>query len=231
MPSLGAVLIYASARAIKPDEAVSVWQTGWPSRLALVTTFLATLFLPIQAAVGLGVVLSALLYLNEASTDVSVVELVKRPDGRIEERRAPRQLPSNQVTVLDVYGHLFYAGARTLAQQLPRPDGAENPAVVLRLRGRRSVGATLVEVLDTYSQKLQNANGRLYLAGINSEAREQIARTHKLQLSGPVRVFPATAVRGEATHEAYEAAQAWLVSRRADAGAKPPEPTGPENAP
>src|SRR5690606_27918389 len=97
MPALGAVLIYASARAIKPAEAVSIWQTGWHSRLAIVTTFLATLLLPIQVAVGLGVVLSALLYLNEASTDVSVVELVKQPDGSVQERQAPRQLPSNKV--------------------------------------------------------------------------------------------------------------------------------------
>jgi SulP family sulfate permease len=213
MPSLGAVLIYASARAIKPAEAVSIWQTGWPSRLGMVTTFLATLFLPVEAAVGLGVVLSALLYLNEASTDVSVVALVKRPDGRIQERTAPRQLPSNQVTVLDVYGHLFYAGARTLARQLPRPDDAENPAVVLRLRGRRHVGATLVEVLSNYANKLSEVNGRLYLAGVSSEAHDQITRTAKLRLTGPVRVYEATDVRGEATHQAVEAAGAWLVQQ------------------
>ena len=83
---------------------------------------MATLFLPIQAAVGIGVVLSALLYMNESSTDVSVVELMEQPDGRIEERTPPRRLPADKVTVLDVYGHLFYAGARTLERLLPRPE-------------------------------------------------------------------------------------------------------------
>jgi SulP family sulfate permease len=229
MPALGAVLIYASARAIKPAEAVSIWQTGWASRLAIVATFMATLLLPIQAAVGLGVVLSALLYLNEASTDVSVVALVKRPDGRIEERQAPKQLPSNEVTVLDVYGHLFYAGARTLAQQLPRPDGAKNPAVVLRLRGRRNVGATLVEVLSNYANELNEVNGRLYLTGISADAREQIARTHKLRLTGPVRINEATAVRGEATNEAVEAAKTWLVNQAAEAEPESPAPAGPNS--
>jgi SulP family sulfate permease len=216
MPALGAVLIYASARAIKPAEALSIWQTGWPSRLAIVTTFLATLLLPIQAAVGLGVVLSALLYLNEASTDVSVVELLKRPDGRIEERQAPKQVPNHKVTVLDVYGHLFYAGARTLAQQLPRPDGAENSAVVLRLRGRRSVGATLVEVLSNYAEKVKAGGGRLYLTGVSESAYDQIVRSGKLRLTGPVRVYEATATRGEATDEAYRDAQNWLAESQAE---------------
>ena len=92
MPALGALLILASVSTIKPSEALSIWNTGWPSRLASITTFLSTLFLPIQAAVGIGVVLSALLYVNESSTDISVVELVKR--ARRTNRRA-QSCPSN----------------------------------------------------------------------------------------------------------------------------------------
>jgi SulP family sulfate permease len=217
MPALSALLIFASLTTIKPAEARAIWQTGWPSRLAIVTTFLTTLFLPIQAAVGIGVVLSALLYLNEAATDVSVVELVERPDGRIEERPAPQQLPGNRVTVLDVYGHLFFAGARTLERLLPRPQDGEHPAVVLRLRGRTRVGATLVEVLANYAGTLQAANGRLYLSGLSNEVYEQMGRTGKLTLIGPERAYEATPIVGESTREATADAQTWLVGLRGDA--------------
>lgn len=61
MPALGALLIVASASTINPANARAIWKTGWPSRLAIATTFLSTLLLPIQAAVGIGVTLSALL--------------------------------------------------------------------------------------------------------------------------------------------------------------------------
>lgn len=213
MPALGMLLILASISTIKPPEALSIWKTGWTSRLAGVTTFLSTLFLPIQAAVGFGVVLSALLYVNQSSTDISVVELVKRTDGLIEERKPPRQLPSNKVTVLDVYGYLFYAGARTLERLLPKPNGTENPVVILRLRGRSNLGATLVEVLANYADKLKESQGRLYLTGIGAEAYEQIVRTGKLRLTGPVRIYEATAVRGQSTQEAYADAETWLVGK------------------
>ncbi|HEU4594692.1 MAG TPA: SulP family inorganic anion transporter [Pyrinomonadaceae bacterium] len=217
MPALGALLIIASVSTIKPSEALSIWNTGWPSRLAGVTTFLSTLLLPIQAAVGIGVVLSALLYVNESSTDISVVELVKRDDGLIEEHKAPKQLQSNKVTVLDIYGHLFYAGARTLARLLPKPRDARNPVVILRLRGRNNIGATLVEVLANYADKLQEANGRLYLTGISEGAYEQVVRTGKLRLTGPVRAYEATPVRGQSTEEAVADARTWLVGKGADA--------------
>ena len=199
MPALGALLILAGSSSVKVSEMRAIWDIGWPPRLASITTFLATLFLPIQAAVGIGVVLSALLYLNRSATDVSVVELVARPDGRIEEREPPKQLPSDRVTVLDVYGHLFFAGARTLERLLPTPRGAQNPAVILRLRGRTTFGATLVEVLSNYADKLQEVNGRLYLTGLSEGVYEQVVRTDKLRLSGPVRAYAATSIVGEWT--------------------------------
>lgn len=212
MPALAALLILAGIQSIKPRDIGSVWRAGWPSRVAGAVTFAATLVLPIQAAVGLGVVLSALLYVNRASTDITVVELVKRPDGRIEERKPPRRLPTDRVTVLDIYGHLFYAGARTLERLLPLPEeGAVHPVVVLRLRGRTSLGATLEEVLARYAQKLAAAEGRLYLTGLSERAHKEAVRMAKLRLSGPVRTYEVTPVLWESTRAARAHAQAWLV--------------------
>ena len=214
MPALGALLVLAGARSLKPDEMRLVWRAGWPSRLAGVTTFVSTLVLPIQAAVGIGVVISALLFMNRSSIDVAVVELVQRSDGLIEEREGPERLPSREVTVLDVYGHLFYAGARTLEELLPRPRGAEQPVVVLRLRGRTSLGATLIDILDDYARELAAAGGRLYLSGVSRDAHRQIERSGKLRLERSVRAYRATPVIGQSTNEARGDAEEWLVSAR-----------------
>ncbi|MCK9485480.1 MAG: SulP family inorganic anion transporter [Dehalococcoidia bacterium] len=211
MPALAALLVYASLSLVRVREARSLWMTGWPSRLASVTTFLTTLVLPIQAAVGIGVVLSALVSMYAASADISVVQLIRHPDGNVEERVPPGDLPSDEVTVLDVYGHLFFAAARTLERRLPGPDSAHHPVVVLRLRGRTKVGATLIEVLTNYADRLREVDGRLYLSGLSNEAYDQIVRTKKLRLTGPVRAYEATPVRGESTQEAAADARTWLV--------------------
>ena len=223
MPALGALLILAGATSLKPRDISVVWATGWTSRLAAFGTFLAALFLPIQAAVGMGVLLSALLYVSSASTDVSLVELVERPDGRIEEQVPPEWLPSDKVTVLDAYGHLFYAGAQTLERLLPAPQGSRKPAVILRLRGLSVAGATLQDVLTSYADKLAEVDGRLYLTGISERVHDQVVRTAKLRLSGPVQVYDATPIRGQSTRQAVENARTWLVSasRKAEASDDP----------
>lgn len=210
MPALGALLILAGLSSINIRDIRFVFETGWPSWLAGGTTFVAMLFLPIQAAVGFGVVLSAFLYINRSSTDVAVVQLVKRSDGLIEECHPPKVLPSNAVTVLDVYGHLFYAGARTLGQLLPSPGNATRPVVVLRLRSLAVAGATLLDVLSDYANELAEKGGRLYLTGVRPEVRAQIARTNRLDLNGPVTILEATAARGESTLQAVAESRKWL---------------------
>ena len=215
MPALGALLILAGWASIRPREVVAVWYTGWPSRLAAVTTFLATLFLPIQAAVGLGVVLAALLFVNESSTDIAVVELVERADGNFVERTPSLELRGNDVTVLDVYGQLFYAGARTLDQMLPRPRGVQHPVVILRLRGRTILGATLLDVLTRYAAALERAGGRLYLTGISRQAYTHVIRTGKLRRAGPIRIFEATPVVWESTRAALADARRWIPQQQA----------------
>jgi sulfate permease, SulP family len=213
MPTLGALLIAATVSTIRPLEVLSIWNTGWAPRVAAVATFIATLTLPIQVAVGIGIVLTAVMYLSAASGDVSVVELVERPDGRIEERPPRTELASATVTVLDVHGHLFFAGARTLERLLPRVAAARNPVVVLRLRGRSRVGATLVDVLSDYAEELRAADGRLYLTGVAPEIHEQFRRSNKLRLTGPVRLYDATTVLGESTQAALADGDSWLVKR------------------
>ena len=212
MPALGGLLIVAAVRSIKPSEIGDAWNAGLPARIAGLSTFAATLTLPIQVAVGIGVMLSALLFVVVSSTDVSVMEMVERPDGHIEERRPPRELPGNATTVLTTYGQVFYAGARTMERLLPQPGDERHPVVILRLRGYHSFGATLVHVLSEYAGRLADVGGRLYLTGIAEEAVDRLRRDG-FQIEGPVRAYEATPVLGESTRRALEDANAWLVRR------------------
>ena len=116
--------------------------------------------------------------------------------------------------MLDVYGNLFFAGARTLERLLPSPRNAQKPVVIIRLRGQSNLGATLVDVLSHYADELEEVDGQLYLTGVSEDAHRKMKQTSKLRLTGPVRVYEATAVRGQATNAAYMDAQAWLAVKR-----------------
>lgn len=215
MPTLAAVLIYAAVGSVRTGAVGTILRTGRSSQIAVVTTFLATLLLPVAAAVGIGVVLSLLLQLNREALDLKVTELEPLPNGRFAERPGPAILPDDSVTLLDVYGSLYYAGAKTLAARLPDPAGTERPVVVLRLRGRTRLGATSFVVLDAYARRLEDAGGRLFLSGVDSALLEQMERSGRVDTKGAVQVFPATELIGESSDLAYAEAQSWLAAQRA----------------
>ena len=59
--ALSAILIFAAVGSLRPAEVMTILRTGRMSQVVVVATFAATLFLPVAAAVGIGVVLSLLL--------------------------------------------------------------------------------------------------------------------------------------------------------------------------
>ena len=211
MPTLAAVLMYAAFTSVRRESIEMVVRTGPTSLVALVTTFVATLLLPVAAAVGIGVALSLLLQLNREAMDLRVVELRPLPGGRFEELPAPAALRSRAVTLLDVYGSLYYAGARTLAIRMPDPTGTERAAVIVRLRGRTALSATGFAILAGYAERLESAGGRLYLSGVDPTLVAQFRQTRQVDMGGRVHVFAAESVIGDSSAHAYAEAERWVA--------------------
>jgi SulP family sulfate permease len=212
MPTLAAVLIFAAVGALRPHQLATIWRTGRLSQIAIAGTFVATLFLPVAAAVGVGVVLSLMLQLNQEAMDLTVVELVPTDDHQFRQQSAPSALPSHRVTILDVYGSLFYAGSRTLEAMLPDPSGAVDAAVVLRLRGRTSLGSTFFTIVAAYSKRLADGGGRLYLTGIEPALSARLHRDGGRALTGSAVLYDAAPVLGASTLAALHDAETWVIA-------------------
>ena len=164
------------------------------------------------AAVGIGVVLSLLLQLNQEAVDLTVVRLA--PDDHRPPRAgasAGRHSPAAKSRSWTSYGSLLFAGARTLQAHLPDPAGSELPVVVLRLRGRTTLGATAFIVLADYAERLHSAGGHLFLSGVEPDLLDQLRRSHRIDLQDAVTVVPASDTILESTQQAYDDAEAWLA--------------------
>ncbi len=221
IPTLAAVLIFAAGSSLRLGRLDTIVRTGLPSEIALGVTFIATILLPVTAAVGIGVGLSLLLQVNQEALDLAVVRLERREDGRLIETPAPATLASHEVTLLDVYGSLRFAGARTLETHLPDPAGSQRAIVVLRLRGRTTLGATGLIVLAGYAERLRAAGGHLFLSGVQPGLHEQLQSTHRVDLRDAVTVVPASDTLLESTQRAFDDAEALLAADPARHDAAP----------
>ncbi len=210
MPALAALLIVAGFQGLRIRQAVTVWNTGKVAGVVMGMTFAATLLAPLQYAVLLGVALSILLFVFRQSNKVVVTEVVPVSGGFPEERPAPKALPSHQLTMLLVYGSLFFAAAKSLEEMLPEVDEASGAVVAIGLRGKAEIGSTFVGVLQRYAEALHAHESKLMLVGVEPGVRDQLAKTGLLALIGDENIFMATPRLGEAMNQAATAAHAWL---------------------
>ena len=219
MPALAALLIVAGFQGLRIPQAITVWNTGKVTAVVMIMTFVATLMVPLQYAVLVGIVLSILLHVFRQSNKVTVTQIVLVPGGLPEERPAPKELPSNQLTLLWVQGSLFFAAAKAVEELLPAVDQTDHAVVAIGLRGKSEIGSTFITVLQRYAQALQSRNSKLLLVGVDPSVRSQLAKTGVLALIGEENVFLATPQLGEAMNRAVAAAHAWL-------GQQPDGPAG-----
>ena len=210
MPALAALLIVAGYQGLRVPEAVVAWKTGRISRTIMLVTFIATLVVPLQFAVLFGVALSIVLHVFRQSNKIVVTQWVLQPQGFPLEQPAPRRLPSNQLTLLHVYGSLFFAAAKSMEEMLPQVDGATHAVLAINLRGKSEIGSTFVTVLHRYSDALRAHGSKLMLVGVDPIVRDQLAKTGVLQVLGEENVFVATPQLGAALNQAVAAANAWL---------------------
>jgi SulP family sulfate permease len=210
MPALAALLIVAGYQGLRIEAAQTIWRTGKVPATVMVLTFLVTLFMPLQYAVLIGVAFSILLYVAQQANQVVITEWVLKPEGFPVEQPAPSALPSHRLTALQVYGSLFFAGAKNLEEKLPSLENTTNAVIILGLRGRTEIGSTFVGVLRRYAETLRTRNSKLLLVGVDAAVLNQLARTGLLNEIGEENVFPATPQLGEALNAAVDAASAWL---------------------
>lgn len=213
MTCLAAILIYAGIQTIRPGEIRMVWNTNHLSRFVMTVTLAATLILPVQQAILLGVVIQAILYIYQAAERMTIVELVPTADGDFVERPAPAQLSSQRVTLLLPYGSLFFAAARDFEEEAPSADNTRGAAVVIILRGRHQLGSTAIGVFERYAQTLRQNDGQLFLADVSESILDQLRRTETLSVIGEDNIIPSDKRMLGSTQIAYDIAEKWLTEQ------------------
>ena len=210
MATLAGTLIVVGVQMINEHRIETVWHTDLMPTAVMLITFIFTLFAPLQVAVGLGVVLSGIMFIYQSAARVRIERVVRQPDGTFVEEDVPDLLSSGEIVALLPVGSLFYAGAAQFENQLPDVDEARRTVVIIGLRDRDEIGSTFVRVIDRYAKQLDTSGNKLMLAGVNERIMEQLDKTELMDLLGEEDIVPADPQFFGPLNKALLFAQAWI---------------------
>ena len=164
-----AALVLANAISLYDKKLLRICFRSTPGDAAvLVTTFIASLLLPLHIAIFVGVIVSVSLFLRKASRP-ELVEYTFDDSGalRAADDESHRK---TQISIVHVEGDLFFGAADLFRQQVARI--AEDPSlaiVVLRMRNARNLDATSVCALEELIRVMREKGRHLIISGASRE--------------------------------------------------------------
>lgn len=218
MPALAGLLMVVGYRTIKPANIQAIIKTGTTQTAVMTVTFVLTMLIPLQNAVLVGVGISVILYVIAQSNRLVLKRWERDDEGNVAEVDPPGVVGSDEVIVLQPYGSLFFASAKTFEQALPDvTEATRNSVVIVRFRGMADLGSTLMEVLLRYASFLKTADSKLVIISADTTMLRQLAVTGVTRVVGDENIYTSDKWLGRTVTRAWEEAEQWVRRDQADA--------------
>jgi SulP family sulfate permease len=179
---LASVLVVVAWNMAEIDHFRTLMRAPRSDVAVLLTTFLLTLLADLSVAVGVGMVLAALLFMRRMS-EVTNVGAIKREfdetDAPLDDSSDPNALDTRDVPagveVYEINGPFFFGVADRLKDTL---RGLERPPKVFILRMRRvpAIDASGIHALEEFHLKCSRQHTRLLMAGVHAQPMFALAK-------------------------------------------------------
>ncbi len=188
--AMGGVILVVAYNLIDLPQIKHVLESSKAETAILLTTFFATLFLELEFAIYMGVLLSLIIFLARTSTpeiitlapDVDVTHNNKKTLVDVTSKPA-RQCPHLRIIRIDMsiyFGSLNHIQDRLY--QIAEKGGIYH--ILIIGSGINFIDLNGVEMLEQEAHRLEEKGGGLYFAGLKPSVYQSISRTHIFQIIG-----------------------------------------------
>ena len=208
------IVIGFGIMAKESRELRAAWKVNRITTAVAIVTIIMGVFEDLTVAIFTGVILSLLVYTIESVKQVKVVELVLRDDGRWDTRPASDKLNTNEITVIQIYGNIYFADVYSADDLLPSYEGATNAVLIYSMRGRENIDITTIEYARKLSEKYRESGNRLILCDVEENVIQQMRDGELIEAIGAENVIPIQSFIGGSIKLAYEAAERWIEENK-----------------
>ncbi|HFD87459.1 MAG TPA: SulP family inorganic anion transporter [Gammaproteobacteria bacterium] len=187
--AMGGVILLVAYNLIDVHHIKEILLTSKSETAILLTTFFATLFLELEFAIYLGVLLSLVLFLNRTSTP-DIVEL-----GPAHEEGSSKKFLANvksqpvpqcpQLKIIRIDMSIYFGSASHIQSKLHEISEKHGYHHILIIcSGVNFIDMSGAEMLAQEAKRLEDLGGGLYFAEIKSKVYDFISRVHFIRKIG-----------------------------------------------
>jgi len=178
--AMAGILFLVAYSLVDTHHIVSIVRTSKPEAAILIATFLATLFVELEFAIYVGVLLSLLLYLNRTSHP-TFVTLAPDPDSKRKTFINVRKKPLNecpQLKIIRIDGSLFFGAVNHVVELLDQitKKYPEQAHILIVGSGINFIDVAGCQTLNQEAHRLRVNGRQLYLCSLKGEVIDVMQR-------------------------------------------------------
>lgn len=172
--ALSGVLIVTAYGMIDRPELTRIWRSHRGDAAIMVTTLVGTLFLAIEFAVLLGIILSLGLYILRTSTpriqpvlpDEKFSHFIYQPDKE----------PCPQLAIIEVYGDLYFGAVNHVEEYITSyaDEHPEQRFLLLRLDHVNTCDFSGIHMLESIVRSYRERGGDVFMVGTNYRVQQMM---------------------------------------------------------
>jgi SulP family sulfate permease len=217
MATLTAVVMLSASGLINIPLIKVTWQSRIISRWVMLITFFATLFVPLQYAIYLGILFSILVFLVESSR-INLSYIIEDDDGQFVELSLEKITQrKSEIAIVNIEGDLYFAAVEDLQQQIEEVLTTDLKVLILRFRRTHLLASTAIMALNSLIRTAHKKGIAIFFCGVNEDIWESLKDSGVLDTIGMSKTFRAKDQIFKSTHVALEEAKALLKSQEAKA--------------
>lgn len=188
MAALAGVLLVVSVDMMGIKNMTNLLSSPKSDVVVLLTTFILTIVIDLTAAVQVGVVLAALLFMKRMSDVTSMGKINFDVSEKTAKNIADPDATSNKeipegVEVYEINGPFFFGVADMLINTLEH-IGKTPKVFILRMRNVPAIDATGEHALENFYNTCKKAGTQLVLSGVNPAPYATLKKMHFIEMIG-----------------------------------------------
>lgn len=188
MAALAGVLLVVSVDMMGIKNMANLLSSPKSDVVVLLTTFILTIVIDLTAAVQVGVVLAALLFMKRMSDVTSMGKINFDASEKTAQDIADPDATSNKdipegVEVYEINGPFFFGVADMLINTLEH-IGKTPKVFILRMRNVPAIDATGEHALENFYNTCRKAGTQLVLSGVNPVPYATLKKMHFIEMIG-----------------------------------------------
>ncbi len=191
LPSMAAILLMVSWNLIDGHHIKIIYRAGKSETMVFSVTFTATLLLPMEFAIYLGVLLSLVLYLRRTSKpNITVLASSKGAKMLVDAKKT--DMPECEaIKIIRIDGSIFFGAVdyiQTALMSIPQKH------VLIVASGINFIDLAGTALLASEAKRLASKGGGLYLCNLNGRVIKPIIRNGHIQTIGKRNMFATKAL-------------------------------------